>query len=83
MNVADLHIEEIFEDNDIYFRLTIQAGAIKIQGRLPERSLIRLIQGDPATLRDVDVSGWAKPKDQKRSVEIDAESINLRRVDWL
>ena len=83
MNVVDLHIEEIFEETGGYFRLTIQAGAVKIQGRLLDKSLIYLMQGVPTTLRDADVSGWIKPKDQKRPVEIDAASFNLREVEWL
>lgn len=83
MNVVDLHIEEIFEENDSYFRLTIQAGAVKIRGRLPERSLIHLVQGDPAAMRDAEVSGWVKPVGYKQRLEIDTDSLNLRKVEWL
>lgn len=80
MKVLHLYIEEIFEENDAYFRLTIQAGAVKIHGRLPDRSLIYLVQGVPATLRDVNAGGWVKPLDCQRRLEVDTDSFNFREV---
>jgi len=81
MNVVDLRIEEILENDGSYFRMTIQAGAIKIQGNFQERSLIYLIRGIPVTMKNVDVNGRVKPKGHKRRVEIDSESLALRKVE--
>ena len=84
MRVIDLQIDEMFEaDNNRFFRLTIQVGALKIQGRLTDRSFIYLMQGKPATMRDAEVGGWVKPAGENLGVAVDADSLNLREVDWL
>ena len=84
MRVIDLQIVEMFTpDGDRYFQITIQAGALKIQGRFTDRSFIYLMQGKPATMRDAEVGGWVKPEDAKWPVTVDADSLNLREVDWL
>ena len=84
MRVIDLQIDEMFEaDNNRFFRLTIQVGALKIQGRLTDRSFIYLMQGKPATMRDAEVSGQVLPLDAKWPVTVDADALNLRKVDWL
>ena len=84
MRVIDLQIDEIFAaGGDRYFRITIQVGALKIQGRLTDRSFIYLMQGKPATMRDAEVSGQVLPLDAKWPVTVDADALNLRKVDWL
>ena len=84
MRVIDLQIDEMFEaDNNRFFRLTIQVGALKIQGRLTDRSFIYLMQGKPATMRDAEVEGQVKPVDAKWPVTVDTDALNLRKVFWL
>ena len=84
MRVIELKIDEIFAvDGDRYFQITIQAGALKIQGRLNDRSMVYLMQGKPATMRDAEVSGQVLPLDAKWPVTVDDDSLNLRKVDWL
>jgi len=84
MRVIDLQIVEMFTpDGDRYFQITIQAGALKIQGRFTDRSFIYLMQGKPATMRDAEVGGWVKPAGENLGVAVDADSLNLREVDWL
>lgn len=81
MKALVLHIEEIFEENDRYFRLTIQVGAVKISGRLRERSLIYLMKGAPATLRNVQAEGWVTPVGYKKRLEVDSDSFNFWEIE--
>ena len=84
MRVIDLQIVEMFTpDGDRYFQITIQAGALKIQGRFTDLNFIRLTQGNPTTILHAEVSGHVKPEDAKWPVTVDADALNLRKVFWL